>query len=222
MNPNAKDATLTFKGYVLPPLPYAFEALEPHIDAQTMRLHHDKHHQAYIDKLNAAIAPYSQLHDMIIEDLLRRIDEVPEAIRAVVRDQGGGHANHQFFWKVIGPPRGTKPMGKLDEAIHRDFSGLKALQAQFTASAMKHFGSGWTFLVVHPETKHLELLTLANQDSVLLHKRPGLLACDLWEHAYYMRYQNRRADYLSAWWNVVDWEVVSRRFDNFLAGKQQL
>lgn len=208
--------------FTLPPLPYAYDALEPAIDADTMKLHHDKHHRAYIDKLNAALAPHPELHGLIIEDLLRKLDDVPEAIRQTVREQGGGHANHQFFWKVIGPARGTKPEGKLAEAIDRDFGGLAKFQEQFAAAATKQFGSGWAFLVVNPATKTLEILALPNQDSVLLHKRPGLLACDVWEHAYYLRYQNRRADYLTAWWQVVAWDVVSRRFDNFLAGKQQL
>lgn len=212
----------TFTGYELPPLPYAYDALEPFIDEATMRLHHDLHHRAYVDELNAAIAPYPQLHGMIIEDLLRRLEEVPHQIRATVRDQGGGHANHQFFWKVIGPPRNTAPHGALAEALDRDFGGLHAFQVAFASAASAQFGSGWAFLMVNPATKRLEILTLPNQDSVLLHQRPGLLACDVWEHAYYLRYQNRRADYLDAWWNVVAWDVVSRRFDNFLAGKQQL
>lgn len=212
----------SFTGYVLPPLPYGYDALEPYIDEATMRLHHDKHHQAYVDKLNAAIAPYPQLHGLIIEDLLRRLDEVPEQIRQVVRNQGGGHANHQFFWKVIGPPQGTLPQGALAEALERDFGGLEAFKEKFAAAAAAVFGSGWAFLVINPANKKLEILTLPNQDSVLEHGRPGLLACDVWEHAYYLRYQNRRADYLDAFWHVVAWDVVSRRLDNFNAGKQQL
>ncbi len=212
----------TFIGYDLPPLPYAFDALEPYIDEATMRLHHDTHHRAYIDNLNAAIAPYPQLHGLIIEDLLRRLDEVPAEIRQVVREQGGGHANHQFFWKVIGPPRSTQPQGALADALERDFGGFTAFREAFTAAAASLFGSGWVFLVVNPDTNGLEILALPNQDSVLLHQRPGLLACDVWEHAYYLRYTSRRAEYLAAWWNVVAWDVVSRRMDNFLAGKQQL
>ena len=212
----------TKTGYQLPPLPYAFDALEPFVDAETMRLHHDKHHQAYIDKVNAAIAPYPQLHNMIIEDLMRKLDEVPEEIRMTVRNNGGGHANHQFFWKVIGPPRNTKPTGKLDDGIIKDFGGLDNLKEKFTDAAIKHFGSGWTFLVINPQSHQLEILTLPNQDSVLLHRRPGLLACDVWEHAYYLKHQNRRADYLKEWWNVVAWDVVRQRLENFYAGKQQL
>jgi len=157
-----------------------------------------------------------------IEDLLRGLDKVPEEIRLTVRNQGGGHANHQFFWKVIGPARNTKPTGKLAEALTKEFGGLEAFQEKFTDAAVRFFGSGWAFLVINPENKKLEILTLPNQDSVLLHKRPGLLACDIWEHAYYLQYQNRRAEYMTAWWNVVAWDVVSKRLDNFYAGKQQL
>jgi Fe-Mn family superoxide dismutase len=215
-------ATDAFSGYELPPLPYAYDALEPFIDEATIRIHHDEHHRAYVDTLNAAIAPYPQLHGMIIEDLLRRLEEVPAEIRQTVRDQGGGHANHQFFWKVIGPPRDTAPVGALAEALDRDFGGLRAFQDAFTTTAASQFGSGWAFLVVNPNNRRLEILALPNQDSVLLHQRPGLLACDVWEHAYYLRHQNRRTDYLDAWWHVVAWDVVSRRLDNFLAGKQQL
>ena len=219
--PSATDPT-KFVGYQLPALPYAYEALEPFIDAATMRLHHDGHHQAYVDNLNKTIAPYPQLHNLLIEDLLRRIDEVPDEIRLAVRNQGGGHANHQFFWKIIGPPRNTKPEGKLAEALTRDFGGLDAFEQKFGDAALGQFGSGWTFLVINPENKKLEILSLPNQDSVLFHKRPGLLTCDVWEHAYYLHYQNRRADYLKAYWNIVAWDVVSRRLDHFYEGKQQL
>ena len=141
--------------YQLPPLPYAYDALEPFIDAETMRLHHDKHHQSYIDKLNQAIEPYPQYNDMLIEDLLRHLDQVPEEIRTTVRNNGGGHANHQFFWKVIGPPSGGRPAGALAEAIARDFGSLEDLQTKFTDAAVKQFGSGWAFLVVDPPTKKL-------------------------------------------------------------------
>lgn len=208
--------------YQLPPLPYPYDALEPFIDAETMRLHHDKHHQAYIDAVNKAIEPYPQLADMIIEDLLRHLDDVPEAIRTTVRNQGGGHANHQFFWKVIGPPRKTQPAGMLAEFIAGDFGSFDQFQARFTEAAVKHFGSGWAFLVIDPPAKRLEIVALPNQDSVLLIGKPGLLACDLWEHSYYLKYQNRRAEYLQAWWNVVAWDVVTTRLEHFLEGKQQL
>jgi len=222
---NTTDAAkpdTSFTGYALPPLRYGYDTLEPFIDTETMRLHHDKHHQAYIDKVNAAIAPYPQFHNLIIEDLMRKLDEVPEEIRTVVRNNGGGHANHQFFWKVIGPARGTQPTGRLAEGLTQDFGSLENFQTKFTDEALQVFGSGWTFLVINPQTHKLEILALPNQDSVLLHKRPGLLACDVWEHAYYLNYQNRRAEYLKAWWNVVAWDVVSERLEHFYQGKQQL
>ena len=208
--------------YQLPPLPYPYDALEPYIDAETMRLHHDKHHQAYIDAVNKAIEPYPQFANIIIEDLLRHLNDVPEEIRTTVRNNGGGHANHQFFWKVIGPPNGGRPAGALAESITRDFGSFDAFQSQFTDAATKHFGSGWAFLVVDPPTKKLEIMTTPNQDSVLLHGKPGLLACDVWEHSYYLKYQNRRPEYLKSWWNVVNWPVVSSRYEHFLEGKQQL
>ena len=208
--------------YTLPPLRFEYDALEPHIDAATMRLHHQGHHQTYINNLNKALEPHPQFFGKVVEDILRGLDELPEEIRETVRNNGGGHANHQFFWKVIGPARNTKPMGKLAERLDQDFGGLQAFQDKFTEAATTVFGSGWSFLVINPESKKLEILTLPNQDSVLLHKRPGLLACDVWEHSYYLHYQNRRADYLKAWWNVVAWDVVSNRLDNFYAGKKQL
>lgn len=208
--------------FILPPLRFDPAALEPHIDAETMRLHHDKHHQAYIDNLNKALEPYPDLHHLSIEAILSRFDTLPEAIKPAVRNQGGGHANHQFFWKIIGPASDAPPTGKLADALQNDFGGLDAFKEKFTDAATRHFGSGWAFLVINPETKKLEILTLPNQDSVLLHRRPGLLACDVWEHAYYLRYQNRRADYLQAWWNVVAWDVVSLRLEHFYEGKQQL
>ena len=209
--------------YTLPPLPYDYAALEPHIDAETMRLHHDKHHQAYIDAVNKALEPYPQFSNLIVEDLLRRLNDVPEEIRATVRNNGGGHANHQFFWKVIGPPiQDAAPEGELSKAIVRDFNSFDTFQTQFTEAASKHFGSGWAFLAVDPNSKKLEIVTTPNQDSVILQNKPGLLACDVWEHSYYLKYQNRRPDYLKAWWNVVNWPAVSTRYQHFLEGKQQL
>lgn len=208
--------------YILPPLRYGYESLEPFIDEATMRLHHDKHHQTYIDKVNEALKPYPAFHGLIVEDLMRRLEEIPEEIRTVVRNNGGGHANHQFFWKVIGPPSGKKPAGSAVEAIKNNFGSFEEFQKQFNEAALKVFGSGWTFLVINPQTKRLEILALPNQDSVLLHGRPGLLACDVWEHSYYLKYNNRRAEYLNAFWNVVQWDVVSSRIDNFFAGKKQL
>ena len=218
----AFDSTEQSTCYHLPPLPYPFDALEPFLDSDTLRIHHDEHHQAYVDQLNKVIAPYPQLHNLTIEDLLRHLGQVPEEIRLAVRDQGGGHANHQFLWKVIGPPRNTQPQGKLLNALNDEFGGLPVFQEQFTELALNHLGSGWVFLVINPENNKLEIMALSNNDSVLLHKRVGLLICDVWEHAYYLNYQNHRTEYLKAFWNIVDWDVVSTRLDNFYAGKQQL
>ena len=204
--------------FTLPPLRYSYEALEPHIDAETMRIHHREHHRTYIDNLNKALAPYPQFAGKTVEDVLREIDQIPEEVRTTVRNNGGGHANHQFFWKVIGAAREREPTGKLAEQLTEEFGGLRAFEEQFTEAATRHFGSGWVFLVINPETKKLEILTLANQDSGLVHKRPGLLACDVWEHAYYMNYQNRRAEYIKAWWNVVAWDAVARRYAEAKAG----
>ncbi len=208
--------------YTLPTLRYPYEALEPYIDRETMHLHHRKHHQTYIDNVNKALAPYPQFAGKVIEDIMRQLDQIPEEVRTTVRNNGGGHANHQFFWKVIGPAQNTKPEKKLAESIAKDFGSFENFQEKFTDAATKHFGSGWAFLVINPQTHGLEILTLPNQDSVLLHGRPGLLACDLWEHSYYLKYQNRRAEYLKAWWNVVAWDVVTQRLENFYAGKKQL
>ena len=211
--------------YQVPKLPYAYEALEPVIDAETMHLHHDKHHQAYVDAVNKAIADQPDLQDKTIEDLLRSLDEVPESIRTTVRNNGGGHANHQMFWKIMAPPGqggGGEPTGDLAEQIGRDFGSFDAMTQAFEAAATKHFGSGWVFLVMDPRSKKLEILTLPNQDSVLLVGKPALLANDLWEHAYYLKHRNKKADYLKAWWGVVNWPYVGERLAGIHAGKHQL
>jgi superoxide dismutase, Fe-Mn family len=200
-------------------LRFAYDALEPYIDAETMELHHDKHHQTYVDNLNKAIEPYPHLADLTIEDLLRRLDQVPEPIRTAVRNHGGGHANHQFFWEVLGPNAGGVPKGAIGHAIERDFGSFERFQSLFTDAAAKHFGSGWAFLVVTPPIDRLEIMSLPDQDSVLLHGKRGLLCCDVWEHAYYLKYRNRRPDYLLAWWNVVAWDVVDQELRDVLAGK---
>jgi Fe-Mn family superoxide dismutase len=201
--------------YQLTALDYAYDALEPFIDAATMQLHHDKHHRAYVDSLNNAVAGYPQFDTMDIETLLRQLDKLPEEIRVAVRDSGGGHANHELFWKVIGPPNDSKPSGLLAEAIRNDFGTFENLQENFTAAAAKVFGSGWTFLAIDPATEKLEILSLPNQDSPLLSGKSPLLCCDVWEHSYYLKYQNRRADYLQGWWNVVQWEAVNPRMERF-------
>ena len=200
--------------YQLPALGYSYDALEPFIDAETMRLHHDKHHQGYVDSLNKAIANYPQFDNTTIEDLLEHLSDVPEEIRAVVRNSGGGHANHQLLWKVIGPSNRAKPEGLLAEAIRNDFGTFENLQEQLTEAATHVFGSGWAFLAADPRSQKLEVVSLPNQDSPLLNGKTTLLACDVWEHSYYLKYQNRRPDYLRAWWNVVQWDEVNRRLES--------
>jgi Fe-Mn family superoxide dismutase len=197
--------------YKLPPLRFGYDALEPYLDAETMELHHDKHHQAYVDKLNETLAPYPELAALTIENLLRRLDQVPEAIRTAVRNNGGGHANHQSFWEILGPNTGGAPKGAIADALTQDFGSFEHFQSLFADAAAKHFGSGWAFLVVKPATGRLEIMSLPNQDSVLRPGLAGLLSCDVWEHAYYLKYRNRRPDYLAAWWHVVAWDVVDER-----------
>jgi Fe-Mn family superoxide dismutase len=200
--------------YQLPALGYSYDALEPFIDAETMRLHHDKHHQGYVDMLNKAIANYPWFANVTIEDLLEHLNDVPNEIRTAVRNSGGGHANHQLFWKVIGPPNDAKPKGALAEAIKNDFGTFESLQERLTEAATKVFGSGWAFLAIDPKTQRLEVMSLPNQDSPLLTGKSALLACDVWEHSYYLKYHNLRPDYLKAWWNVVQWDEVSRRLES--------
>jgi Fe-Mn family superoxide dismutase len=202
--------------YQLPELGYDYDALEPAIDAKTMMLHHGKHHQAYIHQLNMAIAPHSNLHNRSIEDLLTHIDDAPEEIREVIRHSGGGHANHELYWKTIGPPSGNKPAGVLAEAIRQGFGTLESLQKELTEAAVKVFGSGWAFLAIDPWTRKMEVMSLPNQDVVVLHGKSALLACDVWEHSYYLKYENRRPEYLKAFWDVVQWEAVSRRLESVL------
>jgi Fe-Mn family superoxide dismutase len=202
--------------YELPELGYDYDALEPAIDTKTMMLHHGKHHQAYIHQLNMAIAPHKELQDRTVEDLLRHVDEAPEDIRTVIRNNAGGHANHLLYWKTIGPPSGDKPTGGLSEAIGRAFGTLESLQKELTDAAVKVFGSGWAFLAIDPATRKLEVMSLPNQDVVFLHGKTALLACDVWEHSYYLKYENRRPEYLKAFWDVVQWQAVSRRLESVL------
>jgi superoxide dismutase, Fe-Mn family len=195
----------------LPKLPYAYDALEPHIDARTMEIHHTKHHQAYINNLNAALEKAPELKQKSLEDLLRGIQQVPEAIRTAVRNHGGGHANHTLFWQVMAPRAGGQPTGRLAEAIASAFGGLDAFKEQFGAAAAGRFGSGWAWLVV--KDGKLAVESTANQDSPLMEGKTPILGLDVWEHAYYLHYQNRRPDYVAAWWNVVHWDEVARRLD---------
>ena len=197
--------------YELPKLPYAFDALEPHIDARTMEIHHGKHHATYVNTLNGAIEKHPDLASKSVEDLLRGIDQVPEDIRTVVRNHGGGHANHSLFWQVMGPDGGGPPTGALAEALASAFGSFESFKEKLTDAATKRFGSGWGWLTV--AGGKLEVTSSANQDSPLMEGKTPLLGVDVWEHAYYLNYQNRRPDYLKAWWNVVNWAEVARRFE---------
>ncbi len=194
----------------LPPLPYDFAALEPHIDAKTMEIHHDKHHQAYVNKLNDALEGHDDLAAKSVEDLLRGIDRVPESIRSAVRNHGGGHANHSLFWTVMSAGGGGTPSGDLASAIDGAFGGFDAFKKKLSDAAAGQFGSGWGWLVV--DGGELSVVARPNQDSPLMEGKTPILGVDVWEHAYYLKYQNRRPDYLQAWWNVVDWDAVDRRF----------
>ncbi|WP_375419089.1 superoxide dismutase [uncultured Hymenobacter sp.] len=205
--------------FVVPPLAYAYDALEPYIDAATMRLHHDKHHQAYVDKLNEALRDYPDWQGFSVEDLLRQLDRLPAAIRPAVRDQGGGHANHSLFWNLMAPGQaGTGPKGALAAALIDSFGTFAAFQKAFSEAGTKVFGSGWVFLACAPGRGQLEILALPNQDTVLPLGKQVLLGNDVWEHAYYLNHQNRRADYLAAWWSVVNWGYVGQRLADCRAG----
>jgi Fe-Mn family superoxide dismutase len=196
--------------FTLPPLGYAYDALAPHIDARTMEIHHTKHHQAYINSANQALAKFPEWQTKTAEELLRNLDAVPADIRTAVRNHVGGHHNHALFWRVIGPQGGGAPGGVLATAIARDFGSLAAFQAQFADAAMKRFGSGWAWLSVKDGA--LKVHSTANQDSPLSEGATPLLGLDVWEHAYYLNYQNRRADYVSAFWKIVHWPEVEASF----------
>jgi Fe-Mn family superoxide dismutase len=204
--------------FELPPLPYDYSALEPHIDTQTMQLHHDKHHQAYVTNLNNALQGLSQFDGVSIEDLMRRINEVPENVRTAVRNNGGGHVNHSMFWQIMRPNGGGEPTGALADAINSTFGSFDQFKATFNDNGVKRFGSGWTWLVVGKDGK-LQALSTANQDSPFMDGMYPVMGNDVWEHAYYLRYQNRRPDYLGAWWNVVNWDEVARRFQQAMSGR---
>jgi Fe-Mn family superoxide dismutase len=193
--------------HTLPPLPYAFDALEPHIDAKTMEIHHGKHHNAYVTNLNAALEKYPELQAKSIEDLLRDISKVPEDIRAAVRNNGGGHMNHSAFWKWMGPKAGGAPSGALGDVIKSTFGSFDGLKEQMTKAGVTRFGSGWAWLI--EQNGKLTIESTANQDQPIMEGKKAILGVDVWEHAYYLKYQNRRPDYLAAWWNVVDWSAVS-------------
>ena len=196
--------------YELPPLPYPYDALEPHIDEETMRLHHDKHHQTYVNNLNAAIEG-TEWDGRPMEQVLDNLDLIAEDKRTAIRNNGGGHANHSLFWEIMSPDGGGEPEGSLAKAIDDAFGGLDELKRQVVDAGLKRFGSGWSWLA-HDGTG-LVVLSTPNQDTPLNDGHTPLLGVDVWEHAYYLRYQNRRPDYLEAWWNVVDWSAVAGRFD---------
>src|SRR5262245_27062653 len=195
----------------LPALPSGFDALEPHIDAKTMEIHHDMHHATYVNKLNEALANHPDLQDKPVEDLLRGFDSVPESIRTAVRNHGGGHHNHSLFWEIMGPNGGGTPSGALSDAIFQAFGDFRAFREKLTNAAANQFGSGWGWLV--GSGGKLDVIARPNQDSPLMEGKTPILGVDVWEHAYYLKYQNRRPDYLAAWWNTINWQAVAKRFD---------
>jgi Fe-Mn family superoxide dismutase len=196
--------------FTLPPLPYPYDALEPYIDKQTMQIHHDLHHGAYVNNLNAALKDYPDFANMTIEELLRGINKVPEAVRTAVRNNGGGHYNHTMFWEIMKPGGSKEPKGGLASAIQA-LGGLEKVKEQINDAGLKRFGSGWSWLVV--DGGHLKVISTPNQDCPLMDGHFPVLGVDVWEHAYYLKYQNKRGDYLKAWWNVVNWDEVGKRYD---------
>jgi len=196
--------------FELPPLPYDYAALEPHIDTQTMQIHHDKHHAAYVNNLNTALESQPDLQNKSVEDLIKDLNSVPEAIRTAVRNNGGGHVNHTMFWQIMAPNAGGEPTGALADAIKSAFGDFNALKEQFNKAAIGRFGSGWAWLI--KDGNGVKITSTANQDNPMMEGQTPIFGVDVWEHAYYLKYQNRRADYLGAWWNVVNWNEVAKRF----------
>ena len=194
----------------VPALPYDYTALEPHIDEQTMRIHHDKHHAAYVTNLNAALEKHPELQNKSIEDLLKGINSVPEEIRTAVRNNGGGHANHTMFWEIMGPNGGGQPTGAIGDAIKSTFGGFDSFKEQMNKAGTTRFGSGWAWLV--DAGGKLVVESSANQDSPIMEGKKPIIGIDVWEHAYYLKYQNKRPDYLAAWWNTINWDAVNKRF----------
>lgn len=197
--------------FTLPPLPYAYEALEPHIDTLTMQIHHDKHHAAYVNNLNAALKDAQEFFEKSIEEILADLNAVPEAIRTAVRNNGGGHANHTLFWEIMTPGGSAEPTGALADAINAAFGDVAALKAKVNDAGVKRFGSGWSWLV-SDSSGALSVISTANQDSPLSEGKTPVLGVDVWEHAYYLKYQNLRPKYLEAWWNVVNWDKVAANY----------
>lgn len=196
--------------YTLPDLPYAFDALEPYIDEETMHLHHDKHHNTYVTNLNAAIEKYPELGEKTIEELVSDMDAIPSDIQTAVRNNGGGHANHSFFWKIMAPNAGGEPTGAIKDAINETFGDFATFKEEFKKAAAGRFGSGWAWLVI--EDGKLAITSTANQDSPLMEGKKPVLGLDVWEHAYYLKYKNVRPDYIEAFWNVVNWDEVNKHF----------
>ena len=197
--------------YTLPDLPYAYDALEPYIDEETMHLHHDKHHNTYVTNLNAAIEKYPELGEKTIEELLSDMDAIPTDIKTAVRNNGGGHANHSFFWEIMAPNAGGEPTGEIKEAINEAFGDFSSFKEEFKKAAAGRFGSGWAWLVM--ENGKLAITSTANQDSPLMEGKTPILGLDVWEHAYYLKYKNVRPDYIAAVWNVINWDEVNKRFE---------
>jgi superoxide dismutase, Fe-Mn family len=197
-------------GFTLPKLPYAFDALEPHIDAKTMEIHHDRHHAAYVNNLNTALKGHPDLLKKDIRDLIRDLNSLPKDVQTAVRNNGGGHLNHTMFWEMMAPKAGGMPKGDVAKAIDQTFGSFEKFQAAFADAAAKRFGSGWAWLVVNKGK--LEVVSTANQDSPVTDGKEPILGIDVWEHAYYLKFQNRRPDYVKAWWNVVNWDDVAKRY----------
>ncbi len=195
--------------HTLPPLPYALDALEPHIDAKTMEIHHGKHHQAYVNNLNAALEKHADLQSKSAEDLIKHLSTVPEDIRAAVRNNGGGHVNHTMFWQIMGPAGNEGPHGRIADAITSSFGSFAAFKEQFAKAAVGRFGSGWAWVI--DAGGKLAIESTANQDNPMMDGKKPVFGLDVWEHAYYLKYQNRRPDYISAWWNVVNWTEINKR-----------
>lgn len=197
--------------FTLDPLPFASDALEPYIDQQTMEIHHGRHHQTYVDKLNEAIEGVEELQDQSLEDLLQNLANLPESIRTAVRNNGGGHYNHRLFWEILTPGGPTQPIGAIDEAIKAKYGSVEAFKEAFSAAAIARFGSGWAWLIAN-ENGEIEIVHTPNQDNPLMEGKQPILGLDVWEHAYYLRYQNRRPDYVEAFFHVINWEVVNQKY----------
>ncbi len=198
--------------YTLPPLPYPYDALEPYIDAATMEFHHDRHHQAYVNNLNKALTPYPELHSKCLGELIQNLDQLPPTIRTSVRNNGGGHLNHTLFWEIMDPNGGGEPTGPIAQAINDRFGSFDQFKREFEQAGLTLFGSGWVWLV--KDKDRLEIMTTPNQDSPLMAGKFPIMGNDVWEHAYYLKYQNRRGDYLKAWWQVVNWTGINLRFES--------